>query len=63
MYRIYEFIDWVADLDLWVVLWVRLDIPIVTLEIPGYANERSSDWLWMKYGALLHSFIVYEPTN
>ena len=41
----------------------ELDIPIVTLEIPGYANERSSDWLWMKYGALLHSFIVYEPTN
>jgi protein MpaA len=37
--------------------------PIITLEIPGYANERSSDWLWVQYGALLHAFIVYEPTN
>ena len=40
-----------------------LEIPIITLEIPGYANERSADWLWTRYGALLHAFIVYEPTN
>ena len=40
-----------------------LQRPIITLEIPGYANERSSEWLWERYGALLHAFIVYEPSN
>ena len=41
----------------------ELQRPIITLEIPGYANERSSEWLWERYGALLHAFIVYEPSN
>ena len=40
-----------------------LQRPIITLEIPGYANERSPEWLWARYGALLHAFIVYEPSN
>lgn len=40
-----------------------LQRPIITLEIPGYANDRSSEWLWKRYGALLHAFIVYEPSN
>ena len=40
-----------------------LQIPIITLEISGYANERSSEWLWRRYGSLLEAFIVYEPSN
>ena len=40
-----------------------LQIPIITLEIPESANDRSSEWLWTRYGALLQSFIVYEPAN
>ena len=40
-----------------------LETPDITLEIPGYANDQSADWLWARYGALLHAFIVYEPTN
>ena len=40
-----------------------LQLPIITLEIPGYANERSSEWLWLRYGPLLEAFIVYESSN
>ena len=40
-----------------------LQRPIITLEIPGYASDRSPEWLWERYGALLHAFIVYEPSN
>jgi len=40
-----------------------LQIPIITLEIPGYANDRSSEWLWRKYGPFLEAFIVYERSN
>ena len=41
----------------------ELNIPIITLEIPGYADERSPDWLWTRYGDVLHAFIVYEPKS
>ena len=41
----------------------ELQRPIITLEIPEYANDRSSEWLWERYGALLHAFIVYEHAN
>lgn len=40
-----------------------LQLPIITLEIPDYANDRSSDWLWNRYGPLLQAFIVYDPSN
>jgi hypothetical protein len=41
----------------------ELQTPIVTLEIPDYASDRSSEWLWEKYGRLLETFIVYEASN
>ena len=40
-----------------------LQRPIITLEIPDYASDRSPEWLWERYGALLHAFIVYEPSK
>ncbi len=42
---------------------VELGIPIVTLEVPDYANQRSAQWLWQKYGGLLQTFLLYPSTN
>lgn len=42
---------------------VELGVPIVTLEVPGYANQRSSQWLWQKYGVLLQTFLLYSSAN
>lgn len=40
-----------------------LERPIITLEIPDYASDQSSAWLWKTYGPFLEAFIVYEPSN
>ena len=41
----------------------ELNIPIVTLEIPGFAQQRSSEWLWGKYGVILQGFLEYDASN
>lgn len=40
-----------------------LERPIITLEIPEYASDQSSTWLWKTYGPFLEAFIVYDPSN
>ncbi|MHC4637106.1 MAG: hypothetical protein ACYTBV_06315, partial [Planctomycetota bacterium] len=41
---------------------VDLGIPIITLELPKYDVELSSEHLWKKYGTALISAVVY-PKN
>lgn len=41
----------------------ELNIPIVTLEIPASAQQRSSEWLWGKYGVILQGFLEYDASK
>ena len=41
----------------------ELNIPIVTLEIPGGVQQRSSEWLWGKYGVILQGFLEYDASK
>ena len=38
---------------------LQLEKEIITLELPSYASEKSSEWLWEKYGELLIAFLVF----
>ena len=38
---------------------IQLQKEIITLELPSYASEKSSEWLWDKYGDLLIAFLVF----
>ena len=38
---------------------IQLQQEIITLELPSYASEKSSEWLWDKYGALLIEFLMF----
>ena len=36
-----------------------LEKEIITLEIPDYAQEKGSEWLWNKYEVFLNAFLLY----
>ena len=38
---------------------IQLQKEIITLELPSYASEKSSEWLWDTYGELLIAFLLF----
>jgi len=41
---------------------LRLRIPTITLELPGYAHQLGSEVLWRRYGTALITAVVYPDT-